>query len=299
MRKLIFALALIVAAANATVYGWNATGHKAISLLVYQQLTPAVRPRIDALLAKHPDYSKWVEGVSQQDRGRAAFLAASVWPDTIRNDPRFYAANRPPTPRIPGLPEGAQANHAEWHYIDIPFSPDGTPTVQPPESNALAELRSVQTVERMPEQMQVYLLPWIIHITEDVHQPLHAIGRFTSNTPNGDQGGNAVRLKDGFNLHSYWDGRLGNDNTDQFLTELAAAIEKQNSRPAMLDMDPASWVNESFEARRQVYGFSGAGTPEDPAVLSDDYSVAGRKVAFERAALAAYRLAEFLNTHFK
>lgn len=298
MRRLILGFLMIVSA-TVPVYAWNATGHKAISVFVYELLNPATRARIDALLAKHPDYPKWTEGVPDALRGRAAFLAASVWPDNIRSDPRFYAAGKPPTPDIPGLPEGAQANHAEWHYIDLPFSPDGTPTTQPPESNALVELKSIQAVEHMPEQMQIYLLPWIIHITEDVHQPLHAIGRFTVNTPKGDQGSNLVRLKDGSNLHSYWDGRLGNDNTDQFLNELATTIERENMRPASLDMNPEHWVNESFEARQTVYGFTGAGTKDDPAVFSDEYSVAARRLAFQRASLAGYRLAEFLNVHFR
>ena len=88
------------------------------------------------------------------------------------------------------------------------------------------ELKNVQSVEKMPEQMQVYLLPWILHITEDIHQPLHTMMRFTANDPKGDQGGNTVRIKDGSNLHSYWDGRLGNGNTDQLLN--AQSIEKQS-----------------------------------------------------------------------
>ena len=44
-------------------YGWNATGHKAISLIAYGQLLPVTRSRVDQLLAQHPDYSKWIAGV--------------------------------------------------------------------------------------------------------------------------------------------------------------------------------------------------------------------------------------------
>jgi hypothetical protein len=77
------------------------------------------------------------------------------------------------------LPAGTQARHAEWHYIDTPFSTDGSPTVPTEKSNALMELKEVQSVARMPEQMQVYLLPLILHLTEDVHQPLHTMMRST------------------------------------------------------------------------------------------------------------------------
>jgi S1/P1 Nuclease len=259
-------LLLIVVRSGQPAYAWNSTGHKAISLLAYQRLTPAVRQRIDGLLAKHPDYSKWTEGVPAGQRGRAAFLAASVWPDNIRNDPRFHNDDQAATPAIPGLPEGAQARHAEWHYIDLPFSTDATPTVPPSKSNALMELKELQSVEHNPEQMQVYLLPWVLHLVEDVHQPLHTMMRFTANDPNGDRGGNTVRVKDASNLHGYWDGRLGNDNTDSFLDELSETLRLQAQGAVVFDMNPEHWVNEGFALRQQVYSFIGTGTLESPAV---------------------------------
>ncbi len=33
--------------------------------------------------------------------------------------------------------------HQDWHYIDIPFSPDGTPLEQPKSPNALDQLQRV------------------------------------------------------------------------------------------------------------------------------------------------------------
>src|SRR5881296_3082581 len=79
---------------NTAAYAWNGTGHKAIALIAYERLTPAARQRADQILAKHPDYPKWIADVSGADRGRAAFLAAATWPDAIRSDPRFHNDNR-------------------------------------------------------------------------------------------------------------------------------------------------------------------------------------------------------------
>jgi len=293
----VFGILVLVVSIAEPVRAWNGTGHKAISLLAYNHLLPEVRQRVDSLLAKHPDYAKWTAGVPAGERGRAAFLAASVWPDMIRSDPRFYNENQPATPPIPGLPDGAQIRHGEWHYIDTPFSMDGTPTVPAAESNALRELTEFEAIGGMSEPMQVYLMPWILHIIEDVHQPLHTMMRFTARDPGGDQGGNRVRLQDGSNLHSYWDGQLGRDDSD--LDQLAATIEKRNPRPQVVDMKPEHWISDGFAARQQVYGFTGAGTTEDPAVIPDEYARQAGTLAFQRAALAGYRLAEFLNTHFK
>ena len=80
---------LILLGWSRTGYAWNSTGHKAIALIAYERLTPVTKQRVDQLLARHPDYPKWIAGITTADRGRAAFLAASVWPDTIRSDPRF------------------------------------------------------------------------------------------------------------------------------------------------------------------------------------------------------------------
>jgi hypothetical protein len=296
MRRCLFALLLVVIGIAQPVLAWNGTGHKAISLVAYNRLSPAVKQRVDSLLAKHPDYPKWIAGVPIAERGRAAFLAASVWPDQIRSDPRFYGDNDSPTPPIPGLPDGAQLKHAEWHYVDTPFSTDGTPTVPAVESNALRELEAFDSAGRMSEAMQVYLLPWILHVTEDVHQPLHTMMRFTANDHDGDRGGNTVRLQVGSNLHSYWDGQLGREDGD--LNQLAATIQERNPRPATLDMQPRHWIDEGFASRQQVYSFTGPGTQENPGVTSDEYARQANKLAFQRAALAGYRLAEFLNTHF-
>jgi hypothetical protein len=50
---------------------------------------------------------------------------------------------------------------------------------------------------------------------------------------------------------------------------------------------PEHWLNEEFELRKQVYNFQGGGTADDPAVLSDQYLVQARRIALQRAAIAA------------
>ena len=60
------------------------------------------------------------------------------------------------------------------------------------------------------------------------------------------------------------------------------------------DCDGAGdWVQEGFALCEQVDAFDGLGTRQNPARFSDQYSVNARNIAFERAAAAGYRLAEF------
>ena len=178
----------LLAAWIATLYfagpalAWNATGHRVVAAIAYDRLTPHARAEVDALLRKHPDF-----GVLS---GREAFLAASVWPDTIKGDNRFYDDTRPnaqPTPLLPGFP--SMARHTNWHYIDVPFSPDGTPLKPPKSPNALDQLQRLLKIVG-PADPEAYDLPWLIHLTGDVHQPLHCTSRFLKSQPHGDPGGN-------------------------------------------------------------------------------------------------------------
>jgi hypothetical protein len=122
--KHIIAVVLIFLTATAAM-AWNSTGHKAIAIIAYQQLTPPSRKRVDALLAQHPEYPQWTAGVAKEQRGRAAFLAASVWPDKIRNDPRFHDDNRRITSDIAGLQHSCDhTGSADDVLIALYTSPD-------------------------------------------------------------------------------------------------------------------------------------------------------------------------------
>ena len=137
MRR--FALSLLLLAVP--LQAWNATGHRIVAAIAYDHLNAKARARVDELVRRHPD----LKGLL----GRDGFLAASVWPDVIKGDSRFYDDTRPNALTTPLLPDFAavgftnMARHTNWHYIDIPFSPDGTPLEPPQTPNALIELRRI------------------------------------------------------------------------------------------------------------------------------------------------------------
>ena len=167
---------------------WNGTGHRVCAAITYDHLTPQARAKVDELLRRHPDYATLLTRDSPPDpaaRARAAFLAAATWPDTIRNDTRFYddtKADAQPTPVLPGFPD--MKRHTNWHYIDMPLSPEGVPAHVEPPPTALSEMERI-----LGKEIEPYDLPWLIHMEEDVHQPLHTVSRFLRSQPMGDQGG--------------------------------------------------------------------------------------------------------------
>jgi len=292
---------------------WNATGHRLIAAIAYDRLNPKARARVDALIRQHPDYEKILLRDAPTDpaaRARAAFIAASVWPDQIKGDPRFYDETRPnasPTQLLPGFPD--MARHTIWHYYDTPYTPDGAEPGHQDPPHALSELNRIipligtkADVPPTSASNPVYLLPWLEHIEGDVHQPLHCVSRFLKSMPKGDAGGNSVYLSGQHrNLHSLWDGAAGSDLTDAYAAKYIAEATTAHPAPHHAGKKPEKWIAEGFRlAVSEVYTFGlETGTREHPITLPPGYEANAAKVAQQRIAIAGYRLAAVLNEKLK
>jgi hypothetical protein len=298
---------------------WNGTGHRICAAITYDRLTPQARAHVDEILRHHPDYATLLTRDSPPDpaaRARAAFLTAATWPDNIRGDMRFWddtKADALPTPPLPGFPD--MKRHTNWHYIDLPFSPEGVPAKVEPDPTALSELERILRAFTMhlPDAGLAYDLPWLLHIEQDIHQPLHDVSRFLKSQPMGDQGGNFVyvapvgvppgdRLYQ--TLHAVWDNAAGTDMSDAYVTRTAAEISAEyiavfGPHPKT-PKEPKQWVMEGFKlARKAVYTFGPVtGTKEIPLKLPEKYESDARRVARIQIAEAGFRLAAVLNELF-
>jgi S1/P1 Nuclease len=331
MTHLLLALAIAVAsvqplfaapaAATATKSArrWDATGHRAMAAIAYDRLRPRTRARVDAILRAHPDIANLGEGLDLGTPAgiREVFLRASVWPDRIRGDARFYRdsdANARPTPLLPGFP--SMARHDNWHYLTRSFSTDGTATITLAEPNVATLFPSLaQSLgnNAVAASVRAYNLSWIIHVVGDLHQPLHGTSRSAASHPTGDAGGNGVwvRLRgyelDSINLHSVWDGWVGRPARDTPIDDVATSLARDLPmavdarddalhipRGVALAATVRGWADESATLARYVaYDLparSGSALPE----LSDHYVERGTRIARQRLALSAYRLAAVL-----
>jgi len=299
------AAACIVAA---PALGWNSTGHRIIAAIAYERLTPRARARVDEILRHHPDYATLLtRGAPSDDEGRArdAFLVAATWPDVIKGDRRFYDDTRKdavPTPALPGFPD--MARHTNWHYIDIPYAPDGAEPEPTPAINALVELRRM-----LPEMssagadpvVAAYDLSWVEHLIGDLAQPLHVTSRFLLSQPKGDAGGNGVYVSPGRNLHSYWDDLAGTDQSDEYVIRLAHEIAAEHPVDHRISKNPKKWIAESFRLdKTDVYSFGlTSGSREHPIELAGNYQETAHRIARAQIALAGYRLAAILNAQLR
>jgi hypothetical protein len=227
------------------------------------------------------------------------FLLAAIWADEIKTDKRFQNTKSSSL----GSPILADfATHREWHFIDLPFSADGTPTSPPTSPNMLEVLPLLRAdigLIGLDANAQAYDLAWLIHLVGDAHQPLHCSTRFSASYPArfGDSGGNAFKImKEGqpTTLHIYWDGLLGTYSVSTF--KKAADSIMRVSKPKMpVDLSEQAWVEESFEmAKTFVYTVDG-GQPGPYPAVSKSYDLLAKKKARERVTLAGYRLAAILN----
>ncbi len=274
-----------------------------IAAAAYPKLRPSLRAKLDRLIALHPDYPTWIAGIAPARRGLVAFMLASTWADAIKRDGRHgNDGNRPNGPaasRNEGY--GDELQHRYWHFIDLPFSVDGTspePTPTPNAATQIAAFRAALGAPNVSDALKSYDLVWLIHLVGDVHQPLHCIARFDRAHPTGDQGGNLVPLcalpcKD--QLHGFWDTVLGTALDPASAVADAARLPAPDPHAARV-RDEAEWVRHSFElAKARVYADPPIGPGPGPFTLDATYVAESRRLARLQAALAAARLANLLD----
>ncbi|HEX9545639.1 MAG TPA: S1/P1 nuclease, partial [Pyrinomonadaceae bacterium] len=175
--------------------GWGAGGHMMVASIAYKRLNPRAKAKVNELLAIPINPAN----VSAKSKD---FVNAAHWADDLRPFAEF---------------DGFKA----LHFIDTPFSTDGTPTaVHAPTPNIVTALQDNVKILRTSADTnaQAQALRLIIHFVGDIHQPLHCATKVSSANPDGDRGGNLVsiiipgegkaKVKKS-NLHSYWDGGLG------------------------------------------------------------------------------------------
>jgi|tagenome__1003787_1003787.scaffolds.fasta_scaffold20956680_2 hypothetical protein len=311
----------ILAAAAMPARAWDSFGHMEVAYLAYQKLTPATKARVWTLLQLNPDFATWEStipaGTSDTDKQLMIFMIASIWADEIKSVVPYKNRFTDEDPQNVNVPDGATSGqnigytdlfrHRYWHFIDRPFSRDGTPLPPVPQPNALTELIAFRAVlsSTSADDLKSYDLVWLLHLVGDVHQPLHCTTRVENGAPNGDQGGNAVKCPNcvpGFGeLHGFWDDVLGTtgDNPDyQSVIVAAKKLPKPVVAKAKIK-DADVWITEGVAyAKSTVYKLpivAGQG----PFTLTPTYKTAAAALAKKCVALAGARLGNLLNQELK
>ena len=278
-------VAFLILCAPSMSLGWGAGGHMMVAKIAFQRLNPRARAQANQLLAIQINPAA-VSAASKD------FVSASHWADDLRPFAEFDSFK-------------------PLHFIDGPFSLDGTTLPTVPTPNIVTALEeNVNILKTSSDQnARAQALRFIIHFVGDIHQPLHCATRVDSAHPDGDHGGNLVTIKVSgktTNLHSYWDGGIGSfpKTGPNFkpppLSQIGPAVTRAlagnpATDPAIKLNDPfnfGAWADESLQlAKDAAYkGMTNGGTP------SASYKAKAVKVARKRVAWGGYRLAALLNS---
>jgi hypothetical protein len=254
-----------------TSYSWNASGHRLIALIAYHHLSPHARQVCNR-------YDHALDRVYR----RQTFISAATWLDSLRYQNQSWLGQK--------------------HYINMPFSWDGTELLQPAASNAVSAIREASKLLQNPHRSDFdkgFSLRILLHVTGDIHQPLHAVSQFSVKHPKGDGGGNLFSLPSNAiasNLHAYWDkggGFLNNspNHNSSWLKEKARSIEQRwPCHLEKMELDPQLWARQSFQlAVNKAYSLKPGRKP------SIQYQKMTKAISERQIALAGCRLAALLN----
>lgn len=232
-------------------FAWGPTGHRVTGWIAEKYLSKKARKTLSRLL----------EGES--------LAMASTWMDEVRSD-------------------SAYDYMADWHWVTIPQGATYEGSRKNPNGDILqtleriiAELRS----DNLLKTAHLERLKMLIHLTGDLHQPLHVGDR-------DDRGGNDARVAwfgAQSNLHRIWDSDMI-DHTRLSYTELAQSLDTPSREQiaAWQNSSIYDWARESQSFTEQVYDV-GNGR------LGYEYAYVNLPVVKLRLLQAGVRLAGLLN----
>lgn len=297
-------------------FAWHDAGHRAIASIAFDAMTADEQRRVVSILKAHPRYTEDFNGHmpelvahdSESAQGKWLLEQAATWPDlveTLGEDVR------------------REYNRSRWHYINMiiylteadvslfdgKFEHNMEARFEPPlrqNLNMLQALRgnlSVWRSDSATDAEKAVALCWILHLTGDLHQPLHNVALFSkAYFPTGDRGGNNIEVRwgDGTrNLHAVWDGLPTDMENLEPSARTLLTIETDTVDDAAID----EWSSHHANlARRFVYPadvkeqlLARLKNNETPLItVSHEYLVRARSIARRQVNLAGHRIARLL-----
>lgn len=232
-------------------FAWGQMGHFLIGYMTEMQLKKSTKRKVEKIL--YP----------------VSIARSGTWMDDVKSDKAYDFAST-------------------WHYLNSRQG-EYDPTTQELSGDAFEAIKRIKAELKsgnLEPLKEAELLKMLIHLVEDIHQPLH-VG-------NGeDKGGNDVRIEffgQKTNLHSLWDSgmieRQGMSYTEignELYRRLTPAMRVKYQNASMED-----WLKEAVALRPRVYDL-----PENKK-LSYAYVYNHYGVAEERMLAASVRLAQIL-----
>jgi hypothetical protein len=259
IKKLILAAAVMYAPMQ--TMAWGMEGHRVAGQIADSYLTAKARKAIQEIL------------------GYETVAMASNWADFIKSDPNYNYLS-------------------SWHYIDFdkPYTYDEMQAFLLHDTNTDAYTKMQFLITELKKkdlskENKLLYLRMLIHIAEDVHQPMH-----TGHTE--DKGGNDIKITWGnnpTNLHSIWDSQIIEAQQLSY-TEYTAAINHTTAAErAEWQKQPISkWLYDSSVLAEKIYSEVKTGDTISPY----KYNFTHLEIVNQQLVKAGVHLAGLLNQLF-
>jgi S1/P1 nuclease len=294
-----------------------------VASVAYRNLDSQTRAKLDKLLVLNPYYkAKWANlipaNTASDTRKRLIFMLAATWPDEIKSDGTYHNDGS----RGGDVPDGSESTrnsgyddlnrHKYWHFVDHPFSQDGTDVTSfaIPVPNAGTQIAAFREVLRSdsPSNLKSYDLVWLLHLIGDVHQPLHCTTRISTDATQGDNGGNdeifcpvgakSCTTASSTKLHAFWDDILGTSSKVAVADDFASNLDAP-SVPGSDIADAETWIRDSFALAQKNTYIEPVEAGDGPFQATQQYTASTKELAKKQVALAGVRLALVLAADLK
>jgi hypothetical protein len=297
-------------------YAWHRAGHNMTAGIAFGLLNEQQQQHAAAILNAHPRFKQdfaaampqEIANGSEREKNLWMFKRASIWPDIVRNVSKAVRT---------------QYHRSTWHYINLPVyltdkdekelagKLDANVQMQfdPPlrqNLNMVQALKGNLLVwrdETAADADRAVAFCWVLHLTGDMHQPLHNVALFSRAWfPHGDYGGASIKIRRGddvTNLHVVWDG-LPNRFDDLSPDENTKALP---SKDAAKIQSIDTWANQSHRMameyaytdevkRKLLHQVSNNQNPE--ISLTAEYIDNASQVARPQIIIAGHRIAALI-----
>jgi len=297
-------------------FAWNEAGHKMTAGIAFGLLSEKQQQQAAAILNAHPRFRQDFAAAMPQEIASGSawakalwmFERASIWPDLVQHR---------------GKTVGARYHRGTWHYINLPVfltAEDETELARGLHHNVSTEFapplrENLNVVQALKGNLLVWrnesasaadravALCWILHLTSDLHQPLHNVALFSREYfPQGDRGGNSIavrRKRDVSNLHAVWDSLPNrsddltpDEKTRALLSNDVARIESIDAWARQQHMRAMDYVYTEEVTRQLLQRIS---NHQDPEIeLTPEYLSTARQVALPQVIIAGHRVAALI-----
>lgn len=259
-KPLIVTIGFVISSVSSFAW-WGQNGHRIVGEIADSYLSNKARKAMREIL------------------GNESLAMTSNWADFIKSDSSFNYLS-------------------PWHYINVKQGLSQTDfnivlqndTVIDAYTRLNFLITELTNQQLPPEKKQMYLR-LLIHITGDIHQPLH-VGRLE------DLGGNRIRVLwfgDSTNLHSVWDEKLIESQNLSY-SEYVKAINHttKEQRKQWQEQPMNEWFFESYQLAGKIY----SGITQPHQRLSFRYNFDYIDILNSQLLKGGVRLAGLLNSIF-